>query len=179
MEYQRQLDAQQQQYEATIKDLHGKLDGVKLDLALVSLAATAVNDELNHVTASLDKCTLQCRELEKELDTSQQECKDHKQKMEWCRDELCNLYIKRDAPRKSIPKKVKNEVWNRYIGEDKKKGLCYACKKTIDVTEFHCAHVIADINGGLTTVDNLRPTCSSCNLSCGRQNLDDFRRYFE
>ena len=83
--------------------------------------------------------------------------------------------------RKTIPKKIKQMVWNRYIGEEKGVGLCQCCLTTqIDKMFFHCGHIISVKNGGSTYVNNLRPICALCNHSMGSQNMDDFQRqYFE
>ena len=45
----------------------------------------------------------------------------------------------------------------------------------IKMNSFHCGHVLAVVNGGKTSVDNLRPICAACNLSMGTENLEDFK----
>lgn len=77
--------------------------------------------------------------------------------------------------KKSIPKAIKIQVWNKYIGEEIGKHKCLCCK-TRDITQasFHCGHVIAEANGGETTVDNMRPICELCNKSMGTLNMLDF-----
>ena len=54
-------------------------------------------------------------------------------------------------------------------------GYCTVCAKEIDVWMFHCAHIKARASGGATVRANLTPTCPSCNLSMGTQNLNEFR----
>ena len=79
-----------------------------------------------------------------------------------------------------IPLAVKRVVWNTYIGEEVGKTKCLCCNVT-DITQmtFHCGHVVSENKGGPTTVDNLRPICSTCNLSMGTENMQDFiRKYF-
>lgn len=76
--------------------------------------------------------------------------------------------------RKTIPKNIKNNVWDKYIGIDKGIGQCYCCKKEIDSKHFECGHIIAHANGGATTVENMRPLCSVCNKSIGKQNMNEF-----
>lgn len=79
--------------------------------------------------------------------------------------------------RKNIPKTLKKIVWNKWIGEEFGNAKCLCCKvTTINQLSFHCGHVISHYNGGLITVDNLRPICSSCNLSMGKENMDDFMK---
>jgi 5-methylcytosine-specific restriction endonuclease McrA len=81
--------------------------------------------------------------------------------------------------KKSIPKSVKKMVWDKYIGAEKGKAKCYCCKhQTIRQIEFHCGHVIAEANGGHTTVVNMRPICAQCNLSMGKMNMNDFMKNF-
>jgi 5-methylcytosine-specific restriction endonuclease McrA len=72
--------------------------------------------------------------------------------------------------RKAIPKKIKNSVWEKYHGTSFI-GQCYACGKPIDKLNYHNAHVVPHIQGGLVNIDNLRTTCAHCNLQCGKQNL--------
>lgn len=78
--------------------------------------------------------------------------------------------------KKTVPKVVRDLAWNRWIGEDVAKHKCMCCEiNEIRMNSFQCGHVIAEANGGKTTVDNLRPICSACNLSMGTENMDEFK----
>lgn len=86
---------------------------------------------------------------------------------------------KTSKKKKSIPKKIKELVWNNHIGHDIASAMCTCCEKTpIKNTEFHCGHVLAEANGGTLDITNLRPICAGCNLSMGTQNMDDFKKVF-
>jgi hypothetical protein len=77
--------------------------------------------------------------------------------------------------KKSIPLSLKALVWNKYIGEEKGTGYCQCCRKNIiKQISFHCGHIISERNGGSTTLNNLIPLCQTCNLSMGKQNMNDF-----
>ena len=77
--------------------------------------------------------------------------------------------------KKSIPLCLKALVWNKYIGEEKGIGYCQCCRKNIiKQISFHCGHIISERNGGSTTLNNLIPLCQTCNLSMGKQNMNDF-----
>jgi hypothetical protein len=77
--------------------------------------------------------------------------------------------------KKSIPLSLKALVWNKYIGEEKGIGYCQCCRKNIiKQISFHCGHIVSERNGGSTTLSNLIPLCQTCNLSMGRQNMNDF-----
>ena len=79
--------------------------------------------------------------------------------------------------KKSIPKVVKDLSWNTWIGEDVAKAKCMCCEvNQIKMSSFHCGHIIADSNGGTTSVNNLKPICAACNLSMGTENMDDFKK---
>lgn len=66
-------------------------------------------------------------------------------------------------------------VWNTYIGEEVGKAKCPCCKTThITQHNFHCGHVVAEAEGGLIHVDNLRPICSVCNSSMGTIDMKTF-----
>jgi hypothetical protein len=89
--------------------------------------------------------------------------------------EIIKSDVKTIFKKKNIPKHVKTLCWNLYIGEDKNSSKCVCCNSTtINITSFHCGHVIAEINGGETNINNLRPICSGCNLSMASMNMDDF-----
>ncbi len=80
--------------------------------------------------------------------------------------------------RKQIPKKIRGQVWSSQFGISTK-GVCYCCKKPLDVFDiWHAGHIISRAKGGVDTADNLRPLCPSCNLSMGTENMDDFKRRF-
>lgn len=77
--------------------------------------------------------------------------------------------------KKSIPLSLKALVWNKYIGEEKGVGYCQCCRKNIiKQISFHCGHIISERNGGSTTLNNLIPLCQTCNLSMGKQNMNEF-----
>ena len=94
-------------------------------------------------------------------------CKDNKGKAKGKKKKAC------------IPLAVKRVVWNTYIGEEVGKTKCLCCNVT-DITQmsFHCGHVVSEHKGGPTTIDNLRPICSTCNLSMGTDNMQDFIRKY-
>lgn len=76
-----------------------------------------------------------------------------------------------------VPKALQLQVWKRFNGEEYH-GICYCCENVVNIASFHVAHVVPESNGGETTLENLRPTCSLCNLSCGTKNLDEFKKTF-
>ena len=80
--------------------------------------------------------------------------------------------------RTSTPKILKEQVWKTYVGSSIE-TKCPVCNdKTITAFDFDCDHVIAHQQGGQSTVENLRPTCRSCNLSMATQNLESFCNQF-
>ena len=75
----------------------------------------------------------------------------------------------------SIPKAIKQLVWNKYIGQDHGKGICQCCELTsITQMDFQCGHIRSKFNGGEETLLNLIPLCSLCNSSMGTMNMDEF-----
>ena len=62
--------------------------------------------------------------------------------------------------RKSIPKSLKNLVWNKCIGKEKGIGECDVCKCEIDSKNFDCGHIISVKDNGETNESNLVPLCS-------------------
>lgn len=93
-----------------------------------------------------------------------------------------DIHIKYKMPpkRKTIPKVLKDLVWDKNIGKDKGVGECYVCKQQIESKKFHCGHIISEKDGGETQLNNLKPICATCNLSMGTQNMEEFKKlYFQ
>jgi len=77
--------------------------------------------------------------------------------------------------KKPISATMKRLVWNKWIGEEIGKAKCLCCNLTaITQLSFNCGHIIAEFNGGETTVSNLKPICQNCNSSMGTKNMQDF-----
>ena len=78
--------------------------------------------------------------------------------------------------KKYISSTLKRLIWNKWIGEEVGKAKCCCCNTT-DIVQmsFHAGHIIAEINGGKTSITNLMPICQNCNSSMGRMNLYDFK----
>jgi hypothetical protein len=81
-------------------------------------------------------------------------------------------------PRKEkqkIPKVIKDEIWDYYIGNDVAQTLCPCCQKTqITMREFVAGHVLSEKNGGAVTRENLVPICNKCNSSMGARHMIEF-----
>lgn len=76
-----------------------------------------------------------------------------------------------------IPKHLKEQVWARYIGDDKNESHCMSCRKQkVNKKTFVCGRVICYKNGGKITIENLRPICHACSLSIKNKDLMDFMR---
>lgn len=69
-----------------------------------------------------------------------------------------------------IPKALREQVWMVKVGHvfDGKCGIVW-CTNRMNVFDFHCGHNIPESRGGETTLDNLVPICSRCNVSMGNQ----------
>lgn len=78
------------------------------------------------------------------------------------------------SKRRSLPKAVRNMVWNTYIGKEHGMGECHCCKGAVSQQEFECGHVLAASKGGSNEVGNLRVLCHACNSSMGNMHMDDF-----
>ena len=99
----------------------------------------------------------------------------NKSKTDNCNPLIVRMINKPKYRKKNIPKSLKKMVWDTYIGPDIGKAKCMCCKhQDIRQIEFHCGHIIAEVNGGQTNVDNLRPICAQCNLSMGRTDMNSF-----
>lgn len=82
--------------------------------------------------------------------------------------------------RKSIPKQIKDQVWDTYAGKDNGICMCFCCeKKELRQSSFHAGHIQSVAEGGTDTIDNLRPICRSCNLSMGTQNMNEYKEHYK
>jgi hypothetical protein len=86
---------------------------------------------------------------------------------------ISDIYTK-PYKKKSIPKILRNQSWDVYIGKEKGIGNCFCCNAEIDSKHFECGHIIPACKGGPNTLENLRPICSLCNRSIGSKNMNDF-----
>jgi hypothetical protein len=77
--------------------------------------------------------------------------------------------------KKSIPKPLKKMIWEKYSN-----GKCYCCcDREISMFDFDAGHIIPESKGGPTTIDNLRPICSSCNKSMNNRDMREYTaQYF-
>lgn len=73
-----------------------------------------------------------------------------------------------------ICKTVRNVLWYIHFG-DIRTAKCKCCLvEDISISCYHVGHVIAEANGGKTSMENLLPMCMLCNTSIGKQNVNDF-----
>lgn len=88
--------------------------------------------------------------------------------------------VKPKKTRISIPKTVKDNLWDQHFGKEAGIGKCYCCNAEINSKKFDCGHIISVADGGTNNIDNLKPICSTCNKSMGTQNMETFKKeYFE
>ena len=79
--------------------------------------------------------------------------------------------------RRAIPKAKRVALWIRDFGALETAGTCLCCQTGITYGgKWEQAHVLAVVNKGTNDLGNLRPTCVSCNRSCGTENLEDWCR---
>jgi len=80
----------------------------------------------------------------------------------------------------TIPRALREQVWMTQAGavfECKCKVLW--CKNKMNVFDFQCGHNVPESKGGKTTIDNLVPICSRCNISMGdRYTIDEWNTRF-
>ena len=88
--------------------------------------------------------------------------------------------VKKHSYRKrTIPKTLKINVWNHYIGNEVGSAKCMCCQECeIIQGHFEAGHVISERDGGATTIENLRPICSLCNKSMGSHHMLEFMREY-
>ena len=72
--------------------------------------------------------------------------------------------------KQKIPKALREQLWIQKIGK-KFESKCKTtwCHNKINVFDFQAGHDIPESKGGETSISNLVPICSRCNLSMGNQ----------
>lgn len=72
--------------------------------------------------------------------------------------------------KKKIPKALREQLWIQKVGR-KFETTCKTtwCRNKINVFDFQAGHDVPESRGGETTIANLVPICSRCNLSMGNQ----------
>ena len=107
-------------------------------------------------------------------------CENEDYRYDWAKkivERQTGILIKKisTTKKKRIPKKIKDDSWDRYIGPNIADELCICCQTTIiNAKNFIAGHILSEHNGGQTTVDNIMPICSGCNLSMSSENMHDF-----
>ena len=98
------------------------------------------------------------------------------------KEELTHIRVPARQPeeRKSIPKRVRLQVWNRDVGETYEFGNCHCCGDEVYFEKnYEAGHIVAHARGGADTAENLRVVCRCCNRSMYTQNMDEFKvQYF-
>lgn len=76
-----------------------------------------------------------------------------------------------------IPKTIRNQVWRKYCG-NMLDGKCFCCCQAIKYESWEAGHIVAEVNGGQTNLENLRPICIPCNRSMGKTNMIEFMKRY-
>ena len=77
--------------------------------------------------------------------------------------------------KRAIPKQLRKDLWNKYVGENIGATNCLVCnREKISQMGFVVGHILAESHGGKNTIDNLRPICSGCNLSMATRNMMEY-----
>lgn len=79
------------------------------------------------------------------------------------------------SKKKKIPKKIKNDSWDKNVGKDVGETTCICCRiSEINAKDFIAGHIISEKNGGKVIVENILPICNQCNSSMGVMNMDEY-----
>lgn len=87
-------------------------------------------------------------------------------------------YYNKKTSRKSVPKSLKDKLWDTTFGPEAGEGYCYVCDEKINSKRFEAGHIISVFNNGRTILSNLKCICSTCNKSMGTQDLEEFRETY-
>ena len=84
--------------------------------------------------------------------------------------------------KQNIPKRVREIVWKRYIGQ-RWKGNCkvsWCDNKFTVLSAWHVGHNKPESKGGDLSIENLRPICPECNLGMGNKySIEEWSENFD
>lgn len=85
-------------------------------------------------------------------------------------NETINNNIISKYSKESIPKRIREMVWNTHNGNEYD-SKCYVkwCNNNINVFNYQVGHDIPESKGGTMDLHNLKPICGSCNQSMGNR----------
>ena len=78
-----------------------------------------------------------------------------------------------------IPATIRNSLWQKYFNKSTEGKWCCCKFETISRGNFDCGHIISEHNGGLVTLDNLKPICRLCNSCMSTMNMDEFIKNYK
>lgn len=76
--------------------------------------------------------------------------------------------------RKAIPKALRRQVWAKTNDPDRLTGKCYVCDEPLEFDVMECAHNVPHCLGGGSHLENLWPSCRSCNRDMGIRTLEEY-----
>ncbi len=91
-------------------------------------------------------------------------------------DSKANTVTPKSAPRKAIPKRVRDRLWRETFSA--LDGECYCCSTKITFESWEAGHIVAAAKGGSDEITNLRPVCGPCNKSMGTMNMEEFKSMY-
>ena len=77
--------------------------------------------------------------------------------------------------KEGIPSGIRQLVWF-YDNGCEYYGVCYICLRIIEITNFDCSHIEAEVLGGDGSITNLHTLCRSCNLG---QKITEMYKYIK
>jgi transposase-like protein len=83
--------------------------------------------------------------------------------------------LSKSHKRPPITDKLREVVWKKRNG-DGEYGRCFVCDVALTRAGTECGHIVAFVNGGATSVENLEPVCRACNRGMGDENLLDYKK---
>lgn len=78
----------------------------------------------------------------------------------------------------SVPKPLKDKLWDAQFGIESGIGFCFVCDNTISSRRYEAGHIRSRKDGGGTYLENLKCICGTCNKSMGTQNLIEFKNTY-
>jgi len=110
-----------------------------------------------------------------------QNCSNNEYCYLWTKEIVELSIIKKNKMKKklAIPKKLRDDCWNKLIGKSIAGVYCLVCNlEKIYMNKFDAGHITSEKNGGLLILENLLPICSGCNKSMGSNNMTNWVRTY-
>lgn len=152
-----------------VKDEKKYIDSSKLLNVITNLHIDDKSTSKDNLQKIYNNIKMKYKDMDEILEISDDDAEEEEKKKK----------INKNKKKENVPKPLKKQIWNKYVGVEEGESICQCCKsQIIDKNDFSCGHIIAEKNGGTLDLENIRPICKSCNSSMGTTDMRAFMKKY-